>query len=32
MMRPLVKILKYNGITHYIDQLLLGTAPYILSL
>ena len=32
IMRKLVNILKYNGITHYGDQLLLGTAPDIPSL
>ena len=32
MMRPLVDIPKYNGITRYINQLLLGTAPDIPSL
>ena len=26
-MKPLVDILKYNGITHYGDQLLLETEP-----
>ena len=32
IMIPLVDILKYNGITHYFYQLLLGTAPDIPSL
>ena len=26
---PLVNALKYNGITHYLDKLLLVTAPVI---